>query len=108
MASISVVIPCYNYGRFLGEAIDSVRRQTLRPLEVIVVDDGSTDDTRDIVARYGDVRYLHKANGRLSRARNDGAEACVGDAVLFLDADNALEPACLEKCARQFDREADD
>ena len=68
---VSAVIPTYNYGRFVAEAVESALAQTYSPLEVVVVDDGSTDDTRDRLAGYGDrIRYVHQANQGLSAARN--------------------------------------
>ena len=64
-------MPSYNHAHFLAVAIDSVLRQDYSPVEIIVVDDGSTDHTREVVAAYGDrVRYLHKLNAGLSAARN--------------------------------------
>src|SRR5207302_258642 len=69
--SVSVVIPTFNCGRLLTEAIDSVLAQRVAPLEIIVVDDGSTDDTHDLLTRYRDrVRYLPQANQGVAAARN--------------------------------------
>lgn len=92
---ISVVITCYNHGRYLGQAIESVIRQTYVNREVIVVDDGSTDNTAEVARRY-DVRYHYKENAGLSAARNTGMELCKGNHVLFLDADDLLMPETLE------------
>lgn len=86
---VSVVIPSYNHARFLAVAIDSVLRQEYSPVEIIVVDDGSTDNTREVVAEYGDrVRYIHKLNAGLSAARNTGIAASRFNFVAFLDADD--------------------
>lgn len=94
---VSVVIPTYNYARFVTEAIESVLSQTRPPHEVIVVDDGSTDDTRDRVAAYGDrVRYIFQENRGLSAARNAGLAAATGDALALLDSDDAFHPRKLE------------
>lgn len=101
---VSVIIPTYNYARFVTEAIDSALSQTLAPHEVIVVDDGSTDDTRDRVARYGDrVRYIFQENRGLSAARNAGLAAATGDALALLDSDDAFHPRKLELQAACLD-----
>jgi len=89
---VTVVIPCYNQGRFLSDAIESARKQTYPSIEVIVVDDGSTDDTADVAARYPSVRCLHQANHGLAAARNAGWRAGRGRFVIFLDADDRLLP----------------
>ncbi len=95
-SQISVVIPCYNQARFLGEAIESVLRQTVRDFEVIVVDDGSSDNTREVAARYREVRYNRQDNGGVSAARNTGLSESKGDYLIFLDADDRLLPHALE------------
>jgi len=98
----SVVIICYNHGRFLSEAIESALGQTLPDVEVVVVDDGSTDDTPQVAARYP-VRYIRQENQGMSAARNAGLRSSRGRFVAFLDADDRLLPnalragaACLE------------
>jgi glycosyltransferase involved in cell wall biosynthesis len=84
-----VVIPAFNAARFLGDAIVSARRQQPEPAEIIVVDDGSTDETGAVVAGYGpDVRYIRQANRGPAAARNAGAALAVGEAIAFLDADD--------------------
>lgn len=96
---VSVVIPCYNYGHYLAEALQSCLRQTLPPHQVLVVDDGSTDDTATVTRRFGpQVEYLWKHNGGLSSARNAGAARATGDYVVFLDADDLLVDTYLERC----------
>lgn len=87
---VSVIIPCYNQARFLGEAIDSVLAQTFRNYEIIVVDDGSTDDTRLTAESFDQVRYLRQINRGLASARNVGLRTSNGNYVVFLDADDRL------------------
>lgn len=90
MQTVSALITTYNYGQYLAGAIESVLGQTLRPDEIIVVDDGSTDDTAAIVARYADrsVRYIYKENGGIASARNVGIRESTGALIAFLDADD--------------------
>lgn len=103
----SVVVNNYNYGRYLGEAIDSALAETYRPLEVVVVDDGSTDASRDIIASYGDrIIPVLKANGGQGSALNAGLAASRGDVICFLDADDVLLPTAMEhavECLREPD-----
>jgi hypothetical protein len=96
--SVSVVVNTYNYGRFLGRAIDSALGQTHPPLEVIVVDDGSTDDSGAVIASYGErIVPIMKANGGQASAFNAGFAASRGDVVLFLDADDYLYDDAVER-----------
>ncbi len=86
---VSVVIPAYNHARFLPDALESVLAQTFRDFEVLVVDDGSTDNTPDVVASFApQVRYLRQQNAGPSRARNTGIRHTSGEHVAFLDADD--------------------
>jgi glycosyltransferase involved in cell wall biosynthesis len=86
---VSVVIPCFNQAHFLGEAIECVAGQTYGPIETIVVDDGSTDDTSAVAASYK-VECVRQENSGLSAARNTGLRVSNGDMLLFLDADDLL------------------
>ena len=87
--TISVIVPAYNAAWCIRRAVDSVLAQDFRDFELIVVDDGSTDDTAAILAGYGDaVRVISKPNGGLSSARNAGISAAKGEFVAFLDADD--------------------
>jgi glycosyltransferase involved in cell wall biosynthesis len=98
----SVVVNNYNYGRFLGAAIDSALSQTHPATEVVVVDDGSTDSSRDVIARYGSrVTAVLKENGGQGSAFNAGLQASRGSVVVFLDADDLLLPTAV---ARACDR----
>jgi len=87
---ISVIIPCYNHGRFLSKAIDSVLKQSYRHHEIIVVDDGSTDDTKVVAGRYAEVKYIYQFNQGLSAARNTGIDNSTGQYLVFLDSDDWL------------------
>lgn len=90
---LSVIVPCYNMGRYLGAAVESVLSQTDGDVETIVVDDGSADDSLAVAARFGAaIRYLTQPNGGVSRARNRGIEAAQGQWVAFLDADDFWLP----------------
>ena len=95
MPAISIVLPTYNQARWLDGAIDSVRRQTFMDWELLVVDDGSTDDTPAVVARHaGDTRIRHLPGPHAERAaaRNRGIAASTGELVAFLDADDRWLP----------------
>lgn len=98
---ISVIIPCYQQGRFLHDAVTSLQAQTYPDWEAIIVNDGSTDETalvaRDICAADPRVRYMEKANGGLSSARNAGLSVAKGDWIQFLDADDLLMPQKFER-----------
>ncbi|HEY3188694.1 MAG TPA: glycosyltransferase family A protein, partial [Solirubrobacteraceae bacterium] len=86
---MSIIVPCHNGARFLADALDSALAQTHPAIEVIVVDDGSTDDTPAILARYaGRVRALRQQNRGPSAARNVALAVAPGDYVAFLDADD--------------------
>ena len=101
---ISVVIPCYNYGQYLQQALESLRQQSFTQWECWVVDDGSTDDTEDIVKSMmcidPRINYLFQANRGQPAARNYGLLHARGDSIQFLDADDLLEP---EKFRRQLE-----
>lgn len=89
----SVIIPAHNSEATLARAIDSVLSQSYPAQEIIVVDDGSTDGTSEVAARYGErLRYMHQDNAGVSSARNQGAQAAYGDWLAFLDADDWYYP----------------
>lgn len=93
MDAISIVITCYNQAPFIGEAIGSALSQTLPAREILVVDDGSTDDTGQIVTRYAAVRYIRQDNqGLVAVTRNRGIQETTGTYIVFLDGDDRLLP----------------
>ena len=89
---VTVIIPCFNYGKYLPEAFESIRLQDYPNIEIIVVDDGSTDNTKDITGRNQTARYIYQINQGLSAARNTGIKNSRGDFIIFLDADDMLLP----------------
>src|SRR5215207_1739222 len=96
--TVSFVIPNYNHARYLGQAIESALAQTYPNTEVIVVDDGSTDDSRSVAAGFCDrIRYIYQRNAGLSAARNTGVRAALGEYIALLDADDLVEPAYAER-----------
>ncbi len=104
---MSVIIPCYNQARFLGQALDSALSQRYPDVEVIVVDDGATDDTAAVAARYPAARYVWQPNQGLAAARNAGWRASKGELVVFLDADDRLLPGALDAGVQQLVLHAD-
>ena len=96
---VSIIINNYNYERFLSEAIDSAISQSYQNTEVIVVDDCSTDNSRDVIASYGDkiIPVYHQENGKQAAAFNSGFEKSKGEIIIFLDADDYLLPNAVEK-----------
>jgi glycosyltransferase involved in cell wall biosynthesis len=99
---ISCIVPAFNADKFIYETLDSIYAQSYTQIEVIVVDDGSTDDTARKVQEYRpEVRYFHQDNGGPARARNLGIERSHGDMLAFLDADDLWHP---EKLAKQMER----
>jgi glycosyltransferase involved in cell wall biosynthesis len=98
--TVSVIVPCYNHARFVPDAIDSILAQTYTDWEAIIVDDGSTDDTRQVSAQFTDPRihYVYQENEGLSAARNTGIRLAQGELLAFLDADDEWEPEFLMRC----------
>lgn len=95
---ISVVIPVWNCARYVGEAIESVLAQSYRPVELVVVDDGSTDGSAAAIEHYApDVRYHYQPNAGLSAARNTGIRLSTGPYVAFLDSDDVWLPMKLDR-----------
>jgi glycosyltransferase involved in cell wall biosynthesis len=105
--SVSVVIPAYNLARYLPQAIDSALAQTLPAAEVVVVDDGSWDETPRVLASFGGrIRAIRQENRGLSAARNAGVAGASGDLIAFLDADDVWHPQKLEKQVSRFATDA--
>ncbi|MFA5203894.1 MAG: glycosyltransferase family A protein [Lentisphaeria bacterium] len=105
-ASIAVIIPCYNQGQYVAEAVDSILRQSYQDFEIIVVNDGSTQQaTNDILSRFErpKTRILTTSNQGLSAARNNGIKASLCPYILTLDADDLFEPTFLEKAVAVLD-----
>ena len=102
---VSIVIPNYNYGQFLPAAIESALGQTYPEVEVIVVDDGSTDDSRKVISSFEPkVASLFKENGGQDSAINAGFGLTRGDIIVFVDADDALLPTAVQEAVERFDR----
>src|SRR5688572_25071133 len=101
MPRVAVIIPSYNCQRYIAYTIDSVLNQTLNDLELIVVDDGSTDRTQEIIASYGSpVRLIAQANAGVCAARNRGIREATSDFICLLDHDDYWFP---DKLARQVE-----
>jgi glycosyltransferase involved in cell wall biosynthesis len=104
---VTVLVDTYNYGHFIEEAIDSVLAQDFPPeqLEILVVDDGSTDDTADRVRKYGErIQYFHKPNGGQASTLNFGIARARGEIVAFLDGDDYWLPGKLQRVAAEFEK----
>ncbi len=99
---VSVVIPCYNQAEYLPDAIRSALAQTYPDVEVVVVNDGSPDDTSEVARRYPEVVLVEQENKGLSAARNAGIAASTGQYILPLDADDMIHPTYLEKAVPLF------
>ena len=101
MPKVSVIIPTYNNAQFLPETLDCVLNQTIKDVEVLVIDDGSTDNTKDVMAQYTDqypdqVKYVVQKNQGPAAARNNGIKQATGDYVAFVDSDDLWEKEKLE------------
>ncbi|HEY5668172.1 MAG TPA: glycosyltransferase family 2 protein [Candidatus Saccharimonadales bacterium] len=105
---VSVVIPAYNYGKYITETIDSVLAQQYTNIEIVVIDDGSSDNTAAVVASYGDkVRYIYQENRGLSAARNAGMQQAQGDYIVFCDADDKLHPDFIARTMKALNTHSD-
>lgn len=106
-ADVAVVIPCFNHKRFLAGAIESALHQTVPPTEVLVVDDGSTEDIRRVVSDFAGVRLIRHENRGLAAARNSGLQATTSGKLIFLDADDRLVPEAIAMGLRCLTASAD-
>ena len=111
MSKVSILIPSYNNAHYLPQAIDSALNQTFQDFEIIIIDDGSTDNTREIVERYlkrapDKIRYIYQDNQGLARARNTGLRHARGEYVALLDADDVWLPARLEETVKILDADS--
>jgi glycosyltransferase involved in cell wall biosynthesis len=100
---VSVIVPAHNAEKFLAEALASILAQDYRPIEVIVVDDGSTDGTATIAQAYTDVRYVFQKKQGAAAARNAGLAICSGALIAFLDADDLWVPNKLSRQSAYLD-----
>lgn len=104
--SVTIITASFNYGQFIAEAVRSVISQTYPGCKIVVVDDGSTDDTEAIVRGFGErVKYVHQENGGVSKARNRGVAESTGDLIAFLDADDWWLRAKIEKQVAKFEED---
>jgi len=103
MPSVSVVIPVFNSARYIREAIDSVLAQSLQPIEIIVVDDGSTDNTKDVIDKFkGKIIYCWQQNAGSGKARNAGIKKATGEWIAFLDSDDRWQDNHLLKLTKRL------
>lgn len=98
---VSIIIPAYNVEKYIFRAIESSIKQTYKNIEIIIVDDGSTDQTLKVIKKYADIDerviYIHQTNKGVAIARNEGMKSSTGEFVIFLDSDDWLEPNAVER-----------
>jgi glycosyltransferase involved in cell wall biosynthesis len=99
MARISIIMPCFNAETYIARGVESVLGQTFQDIEVIIINDGSTDSSHEIISRFTDQRLkiISQENRGVSASRNRGLEAATGELIAFLDADDTWDRTCLEK-----------
>jgi len=105
MPKVSVIIPTYNRADFLAEAIQSVLEQTARDFELLIIDDGSTDNTKNVVDSFNDrrIKYIYQKNSGVCIARNTGIKQAIGNYLILLDSDDILLPSAIEDESRVLD-----
>jgi len=109
MSGVSVVIPSFNCGQYIVKSILSVLRQTVSADEIIVVDDGSTDDTYEVVKSYIDqglIRYIYQDNRGVAEARNTGVSEATGDFIAYVDADDEIDKTMIRKCMERISQDS--
>jgi len=104
---VSIIIPTYNHANYLLKAIESVFNQSFRNFEVIVLDDGSTDHTKEVIKEFSEVTYIYQKNEGLSAARNNAISYSKGEFLIFLDADDWLYPDALKIQLKYFEKSPD-
>ena len=108
---VSVIVPCYNHGKFLEESVRSVQESIWQPIEIIIVNDGSDDNSEEVakklVNRHKNVRYLYQQNAGPSVARNNGISEARGGLILPLDADDLISPDYIEAAVKEFINDPD-
>jgi glycosyltransferase involved in cell wall biosynthesis len=108
MSNTSLIIISHNYGKYLRESIESGLKQTLRPAEIIVINDASTDNTEEVAGQFGDAIKYYKVNYRnAQKVRNFGLKKVNSKYVLFLDADDYLKEECIEKMEKEMEKDND-
>ena len=108
MEKVSVIIPAYNCAKSIGKCLDSLERQEYGNIEVLVVDDGSTDDLSRVVESYGQVTLIRKENGGVASARNTGLDAATGDYIMFVDSDDYLDDGCIQALMQEAKKQPAD
>lgn len=105
---ISIIMPCFNGEKYIESAINSILAQNYAPIEFIIIDDGSTDNSKAVIQSFGDkIQYYYQANGGPSKARNLGLSVARGEYIGFLDADDMMNENMLEKCIGIFEEYPD-
>lgn len=105
---VSVIVPIYNAEKYLNKCINSIINQTYKTIEIILIDDESIDNSPQICDEYSKkdkrIKVIHKKNGGVSSARNEGLKTCTGDYILFIDSDDYIEPNCIEECLNKIEK----
>ena len=112
MDKVSIILPIYNVEKYLNKCVDSIRNQTYRNLEIILVDDGSKDSSGKICDELSNqdsrLKVVHKKNGGLASARNSGYEVATGEYVMYIDSDDCVKEDTVKKCVDAIERDKSD